>query len=286
VPHAAPLGGPHQLSAPLRFQVLRVSFEISADDPAIRDALRFLIQSATQPEPAGATVSYDVRRTDGGYEITRDGELVDVQFDSSRVLATLYKGIQRDALDAWPGAPVLFALTGRHGDERFMVVGSSLRERSRLGLELISHDVEVEGDDMAILHDGVVTAYPRPLRVCGADARVPPGAQPKEELPFVGDTIETGSWVLDLAQAGVDWRITTGRPDTLIHFETNYGGQTRLSEIPRHEMAKILMSHCDPRGNPIGAVRAVAELASRARRCARVWLGSLEHIGSKWPGLT
>jgi hypothetical protein len=209
-----------------------------------------------------------------------------VQFDPSGVLETLYRRIQRDALDAWPGAPVLQALTGRRDGERFVIVGDSLRERSQVGLELISQNVDVEGDDLAILHDGGLTAYPRPLRVCGADAPLPPGARPREELPFVGETPETGSWALDLAQAGLDWKVTTGKPDTVILLETNYGGQTRLSELPRHEMARILMSHCDPRGNAIGAIQAVAGLANGARRCGRLWLGSLGHIGSIWQGLT
>jgi hypothetical protein len=281
---AAPLGGSHQLSAPLRFQVLRVAFEISADDPDVRHALRFLNQSARQPEPPQSTVSYDVRRSDEGFQISRDGDLADVQFDPTVVLDTLYRRIQRDALDAWPSAPLLEALTGRRNGERFVIVGDSLRERSQVGLALLSHGVDIEGDDLAILHDGAVTAYPRPLRVCGTDVPLPTGAPPREELPFVGGTPATGSWVLDLAQAGIDWKVTTGRPDTIIRLQTNYGGQTRLSELPRHEMARILMSQCDPRGNPIGAIRTVTELAKGARRCASLWLGSTEHVGSIWPG--
>jgi hypothetical protein len=283
VPHAAPLRGPHQLSAPLRFQVLRVSFEISADDPAVSHALRFLIQTAGQPEPPRATVSYEVGRSDDGYLVSRNGELVDVQFDPGAVLDTLHRRIQRDALDAWPGAPVIEALTGRRDDQRFIVLGDSLRERSQFALALLSHGIDIEGDDLAILHDGALTAYPRPLRVCGVDVPLPAGAPPREELPFVGGNPRTGSWVLDLGQAGVDWKITTGRPDTMIVLETNYGGQTRLSELPRHAMARALMSRCDPRGNAIAAVRAVAELANGARRCAHLWLGSLDEISSIWP---
>jgi hypothetical protein len=283
VPHAAPLRGSHQLSAPLRFQVLRVSFEISAEDPAIQDVLRFLIQSADQPEPSRSTVSYEVRRSGDGYEISRNGEPEDIQFDPGRVLDALYRRIQDDALEAWPGAPVLKALSGRRDRERFIVVGESLRERSQLGLQLLAHGMDLEGDDMAILHDGALTAYPRPVRVCGVDTPLPPAARPREELPFVGGSVETGSWVLDLAQAGVDWRITTGKPDMIILLETNFGGQTRLSEVSRHETARTLMSHCDPRGNAIGAVRAVAGLADGARRCVQLWLGSLDHVDSIWP---
>lgn len=291
MPDAAPLGGSHQLStatrpagAPaLRFQVLRVSFEISADDASVRQKLRFLNQSAGQPEPPVSTVHYDVSQGQDGYEISRNDELADVQFDATGVLDSLYRRIQHDALEAWPGAPVLEAMTGSYGGERFLIVGDSLKQRSQVGLALIAHGADVEGDDLAILHDGELTAYPRPLRICGTHVPLPPSAPSREELPFVGSNPVTGSWVLDLTQAGIDWQITTGRPDTIIQLQTNYGGQTRLSDVPRHDMARILMSHCDPRGDAVGAVKAVAELANRARRCARLWLGSLEHVDSIWP---
>ena len=286
MPDPAPLRGPHQLTAPLRFQILRVSFEIFAEAPSVRRALRFLIQSAAQPDPPESTVTYDVRRLADGYEISRNGEPVDVQFDPRGVLDSMYRRVQHDALGAWPGVPVLRALTGRRGPERFAIVGPSLKERSQVGLALLARAVDIEGDDLAIVHDGGLTAYPRPLRVCGVDVPIPNAAGPREMLPFVGDNPATGSWVLDLGQAGIDWRVTTGRPDTIILLGTNYGGQTRQSALPRHQMAQALMSECDPRGNPIGAVRAVAELASRAKHCLRVWLGSLEHVDSIWPRST
>jgi hypothetical protein len=286
MPGAAAPGGSDPLSAALRFQVLRVGFEISVDDPATRRELRFLEQSATQSEPERSVVSYSVRPQDGGYEIWRNGKLEDVQFDPAAVRDRLYGRVQRDALAAWPGAAVLQAATGWLGGERFIVAGESLRDRSRLALQLIRHGATVEGDDMAILHDGVLTAYPRPLRVCGVDAPLPPHAPPREELPFVGLNPKTGSWVLDLTRAGVDWRITTGTPDTVVLLETNYGGQTRLSEIPRYETARTLMSCCDPLANVPGAIRAVAGLAHGARRCYRLWLGSLDHIAAVWPGLS
>jgi hypothetical protein len=286
VPGAAPRGGSHPLSAPLRFQVLRVGFEIAVDDPAARRALKFLIQTAVQPEPPRSLISYEVRRTDNGFEILRNGEYADTQFDPSRVLLSLYARVQRDALAAWPGAAALRAVTGRVAGERFVAVGETLWDRSRVGLALIACGVDIEGDDMAILHDGVVTAYPRPLRVCGLDVPLPPGAPLRDDLPFLGEGPQTGSWALDLSAAGIEWRVTSGKPDTVILLETNYGGQTRISDLPRHETARVLMSCCDPQGNALAGIRAVAGVANGASRCVRLWLGSLDHLGSIWPGLT
>jgi hypothetical protein len=130
---------------------------------------------------------------------------------------------------------------------------------------------------MAILHDGVITAYPRPLRVWGADAPLPPLAPAVSDLPCAGIDPSVGPWALDLALAGIDWRITSGPPEIAIALETNYGGQSRSSQMPPLEMAQILMSACDPLDSGSRAVGAVAQLVDGAR-CHRLRLGSLDDV--------
>jgi hypothetical protein len=227
-------------------------------------------------------VRYDVRRRNDVYEISRNGALEDVEFDPVLVLQALYGRIQRDALEAWPDGVFLRGLTGRCGEERFILVGEGLWDRSRVGLELLRGGFDIEGDDLAILHDGVLTAYPRPLRVFGDDAPLPPLAPPKAELPFLGSSPATGSWALDLAKAGIEWRINSGRVDGVVLLETNYGGHTRVSEVPRHETARILLACCDARAGIPRAIRAIAQLVDGAC-CSRLRLGSLDDVRDAWP---
>ena len=73
----------------LAFQVLRVAFTVTVDEAPLRARLRWLEQSAIQPEPPAATVAYEVRRRDGAYEITRAGVHADLQFHRAGVLATI-----------------------------------------------------------------------------------------------------------------------------------------------------------------------------------------------------
>jgi hypothetical protein len=285
VPRSAPRGRSRRLNSrgQLRFQVLRVGFEIAVDSPAVERELRVLVQSAVQPEPPRATVRYDVRRGgDGAYEIFRDDVLEDVQFEPGQVLRQLYAEIQRCALAAWPQGTLLYAVTGRCRGERFLLVGETPWDRSRVALHLLCLGVDIEGDGLAILHDGAVTAIPRPLRVCGGDAPLPTRAPPRDELPCVGSNA-MGPWVLDLARAGIDWRITRGAPHLLVVLETNWGGQTRVAELAAHETARMLMSGSTPLGAPVEWIRAVARLAD-GPRCTRLWLGSLEHLKEVWPG--
>jgi hypothetical protein len=281
VRRSAARGRPRHLTEPLRFQVLRVGFEISTDDPSVERRVRYLAQRAAQPEAARTTVTYSVRGSGGGYEILRDGALQDVQFDAWSVLDGLYRSVQSDALAAWPRAAVVRAVTGTWRDERFLVIGEGLRERSSVALRLLSQGAEVEADDLAILHDGVITAYPRPLRVFGPNAPLPPGSPTRDELPSVDDS-KRGPWALDLADAGIDWRIRTGPVERVVLLETNYGGQTRLTPVSRSDAVPMIMSCCDPRDDVTETIRSIARLVGGAH-CCRLWLGEVEAIRDFWP---
>ena len=244
--------------------------------------LQFLVQSAIQPEAPTSVVHYEVRHTRGIYEISREGIAVAEEFDPVRVMSALYERIQVDALAAWPDGMLLRCLTARTSDARYVLVGEKLWDRSRVALQLIRDGFDVEGDDAAILHGAGLTAWPRPLRVCGADAPLPPLAPPRSELPGVGNEPEGRSWALDLAKAGIDWQITTGRVHGVISLEANYGGDTRLVELTQREAARRLLSHCDWGPGISEQIRAVAQLL-RGARCCELRLGSLSEIAGAWP---
>jgi hypothetical protein len=283
VPGSAPRGGSRRLRPPLRFQVLPVSFEIHADDEAVRRQLEFLVQSAAQPEAPSLSITYGVTRRGNGFEIAREGTTIDTQCDAYGVYNAISRRVHRDVLAALPDAALLWALTGSWRGERFIVVGESVWDRSRLALHLMSRGAEVEGDDLAFLHDGTLTPYPRPLRVCGLDAPLPPGAPPRDELPFLaGYNALTGSWALDLTRLGIAWRINRGSVDRIVLLETNYGGQTRIRPMPRHETARILLSNCAPRQNVAETLRSIARLTNGAD-CCLLNLGALADLGDFWP---
>ncbi len=252
-------------------------------DDEIERAARYLVQSAIQPEPARASVAFNVAKRNGGYEILRNGEPMDVQFDPLQVLYALYRRIERDALEAWPETTVLHALTGSHRGEHFLLVGESHADRARVGLELLRLGADVLGDDLAILDGGMVIAYPRPLRVVGEEASLPAGAPPRDELPFAGTNRASGSWALDLAAAGVDWRITPARPESVIVLETNPGGQSRVRAIARRDMARIVIGRSESRGSPMTTIRAVANLVDGAR-CYALRLGDPAALRFFLPG--
>jgi hypothetical protein len=248
----------------------------------VRRQLQFLVQSAVQPEAPRSTIAYAVNRRDDGFEIARDGMFLDTQFDPASVFRTISRAIHRDVLAALADAAVLYGITGSWRGERFLVVGESLWDRSRLALHLISKGAEIEGDDAAFVQDGTLTPYPRPLRVCGVDALLPPSAPSRDELPFLGSSPLTGSWALDLTLAGVEWRINRGRVDRIVLLETNYGGQTRMRPAEHHETARILLSSCDLRGKTATNLASITRLINEAD-CFRLSLGALTDLGEFWP---
>lgn len=257
MPRAAAARGIGELRRTLRFQVLRVSFEIVTSDAAVQRAMQSLVQSAIQPGPPRRLVSFEVQSRNGGYEIFRDGQLEDVQFDPLEVVNTLYRATQREALTAWPDAILVRAVTGVHRQQRFLMIGETGTDRSAVGLRLAQLGADIQGDDLAILDGGTVTAYPRPLRRVGATD--PPS-------PAVGS----------------GWRITSGQCDVVVALEVNYGGQSMVREVPRRDMTRSLMSWSTPLGgNPLDSIRAQARLVDGAR-CCSLRLGDLSHLRSVW----
>jgi hypothetical protein len=263
---------------------LRVAFTIAAEDPRWEADLRFLGQSAVQPEPATSQVAYEVAERDGAYEILRDGAHEDLEFDRASVLETLYRVIRRDALAAWPEATVIHAVTGRHQGNRFAVVGACARDRSRVALRLLCLGADIEGDHLALAHAAGVTTYPRSLRVRGEDIELPRGSPPRDELPFIGDGPSTGSWALDIGATGRPWVITTGPVDLLVHFDMNEGGRTRLTDMAPMAALRAVIAASDGGTPPAQSIRTAAGVVSGAR-CVRLWLGSLEDLGPALRGL-
>jgi hypothetical protein len=274
--------GSRSLTQRLAFRVLRVAFTVTVDDPRLRSELRWLDQSAIQPDSPDTTVAYDVRRRDGAYAITRDGVFEDLQFDRAGVLATLYSAVQRDALAAWPEGTAMTAVVGTFAGDRFAVVGASARERSRLAVALICAGAELEGDDLAILGAGGLTTYPRPIRVDRRD-RLPPRAPSRAELPVLGTTA-SAQWALDLTRAGLRWEIRTGPVALVVRFDFNEGGRTRVSELSTLDATNALIKASDPPVRPLPAIRATAALVGAAR-CRRLWLGSLDDVGPAWTAM-
>lgn len=225
---------------------------------------------------------YEVTRRDGRYEIHRDGDALDIEFEPGQVLRRLYRDVQAEALSAWPGASVLRAVSGSCCGEHFLLVGEHGADRSDVAVRLLSLGVAIEGDDLVLVSGGVAHAYPRPLRVRDP-AWFPPHTPPIETVPFLTSSGGRGIWALDLARAGFEWRITPRAPDLLIELETNYGGQSRVSELAARDTTRVLMESSHRMGSPVQAIRDLAFLANGARGL-RLRLGAMDDVETSWPG--
>jgi hypothetical protein len=265
----------------LRLQVLRVAFTVAADDPGLGPALRFLDQSARQPEPPSLHIGYQVVRGNEMYEIQREGVLINAEFDHAGVVGTLYAAIQHDALAAWPEATVLRGVVGRWQDQRFVVAGDGGRERSGLALALLAAGASIEGDDLALVDRRGLTTYPRALRVGSAMGALPTGIPGRETLPFSGRSERTGVWALDPRRTGRPWRVETGPVQHIVEFTMNDGGMTRVGDLSAISGVRTLMMGIDPRGGAPAAIRDVSALSVGAR-CHRLWLGSFGDVSEVW----
>ena len=72
-------------------------------------------------------------------------------------------------------------------------------------------------------------------------------------------------------------------PDLVVELETNYGGQSRVSELAARDMTRLLMQSSHRMTSPVQAIRDLAGLADSARG-VRLRLGAMDDIKTTWPG--
>jgi hypothetical protein len=160
---------------------------------------------------------------------------------------------------------------------RFMIVARPRTGMSCLAVRLLHDGADVEGDALAVLADGHVTAFPRPFYLGdGARAVVPELAARFHELPSLANHGGTRTWAYHPDTVGRPWRITTAPVDVVVQLEPYHGASTRLAPVPGHAMARIVTSCAMPRpeaGEEV--VRAVAQLL-RGPQAVQLRLGALE----------
>jgi hypothetical protein len=282
VPGPARRGRPHRLTAAREFQVLALRVVLRAEDPALLDQLEFLAQDALQERPAERVVTYAVQRTEEGYALTEDGEPCGVEFHAGGVVLRLFERIYSRALALLGDATVIQGATGVAGGRRFLLVGEPGSGLTSLAIRLLLDGAAVEGAELAVLAGGELTALPRPFCLRrGHAALLPELASHWEAMPQVvgvGPPGEADSrlWAFRPDAAGFPWRITTGPVDLIVDVRAGHGSATRLSEVARYEMARVVGSRClaSP-GRP--ASRTIAEIAGAVDRadCLRLDLGDL-----------
>ncbi len=234
-----------------RFQILPLEVSIATNCPALDHRLDYLAQDARQDFAVTGQLSVTVLLADKTYRILEEGREIAIRQDADAVLDFLYSYCYARANTQLPaGTIMLHAACGHLGSSqdgqsagrRFLLIGDSGTGKTTLILQLAALGVAVEGDEIAVLTPGGVTALPRRFHVKSTSLTelpwLPPGG---ERQPFYENF--PGSYVFAVSPRafGYDWEIRYGPIDAVFYLEANHGGQPRLEQLPRTRMVELAM---------------------------------------------
>jgi hypothetical protein len=277
------------------FRLLDHEFDIHTDCEAFVRRLDYLVNHAKQPGTPSVRHRYDIRREGTAYTITEDGRPHATEPDAAAALVTLYWEVHQAADRQFAGEVGVHAGTGIAEGRRFLVVGPKFAGKSTLMMRLLYCGVEGQGDEMAMLKDGEVIAFPRRFHVRERSLAYLPELRPLlADLPTAADSSGERIYGIEPDIAGTAWRIDRGAPDAIFYLESGHGGRTRVRDCAKTEMCRLIMPQCAPKragnralvgevvrlvsaaatytlenGHPAASAAAILECLSKQRRRRR-----------------
>jgi len=243
------------------FRLLAYEIEIVTDSEAVARRLDYLIHDVPQPGAVTTRHHYRVESREDGFSITEDGRPLGAEPDADAVLAHLYWQVHKTADSQFTNAVAIHAGTGTVNGRRFLAAGPKFAGKSTLMTRLIYHGARVEGDEMAVLTDGVVTAYPRRFHLREDSLTyLPELAALVPDLPTARGGVGERVYSLDPGIAGVEWRIERGPVGAIYFLDRGHDGATRIVPCGKVEMCRRLIPQCVAKGMAGGGL--VAQVAA------------------------
>ncbi len=220
------------------FQLLSCWVNIRYEDPALQRTFRYLAECARQSFEVRKSLTYEVRGT-GPYDILEEGDPLNCVLRRADVLDVVYGRVYRRTLERFvlAGWVALHAALATINGRRTMILGHKGVGKTTLATRLLFAGHAVEGDEMALVRDGLALALPRAFHLKpDIDRFVPEVAGIVGDLPkaFAGP-VEISA--LEPSEYGFDWTIAVAPVDRVVWITPNHGGGTELK--PRSSFATI-----------------------------------------------
>jgi hypothetical protein len=220
------------------FQLLSCQVDIRYEDPALQDTFRYLVERARQPFDIRKTLTYEVRGT-SPYDILEEGDPLSLVRTRTDVLHVVYGRVYRRVLERFvlAGWVALHAALATINGRRTLIFGHKGAGKTTLATRLLYAGHPVEGDEIALVRNGLVLALPRAFHLKpDIDRLVPEVAGLVKYLPkaFAGP-VEISAF--EPSEFGFDWTIAVRPVDRVVWITPNHGGETALE--PRPSFATI-----------------------------------------------
>jgi len=155
-----------------------------------------------------------------------------------RLFGLLAVWLAEDTADA----PILHAAVATIDGRRCAFLGDKGAGKTTLMLSLIEQGIDVEGDEHVVIRSGGGLVRPRRLHVKEGSVALFPGlAEAILASPASADWMGAGVYACRPSLGGAPWVIEERPIDCLVFVESNFGGSSILSPLPREEAFARLM---------------------------------------------
>ena len=213
------------------FQLLTCRVEILYEDPALENALCYLVERARQAFEIRKILTYEARGT-GPYDLFEEGDFLARVETRADVVHVIYGRVYRRVLDRCilSGWVVLHGAVATINGSRTLFLAHKGSGKTTLAARLLYSGHAVEGDEMVLVRDGQVLALPRRFHFKpDIERHVPELSGAVKPLPkAMSGTLEISAF--DPSESGFDWKIGIGPVDRVFWIEKNHGGETSIAQ--------------------------------------------------------
>ena len=220
------------MSEGVSFQLLGSKVDILCEDPGVAETLKYIPVKARQDFPITNRLSYSVSGQ-GPYRIDEKDDFLDSVDSADDVLFVIYGRVHRRILErvVLSGWVVLHGALAAINGCRILLLGDKGSGKTALSARLLFSGHRVEGDEMVLVRNGQVLAFPRSFHFKpGIERHAPELVGRLEGLPkkkMGGDDLIA----FDPARFGFDWSINKGPVDVVVWVTPNHGKATSISEL-------------------------------------------------------
>jgi hypothetical protein len=251
-------------------QLLACEFHLLTDTETVAERIDGLRPSAVQDHEITRRYRLEILSERGGYRVREGNRAAEFEGELDAAVAFLDRRLHELAFDALAGFTKIHAGCGRWNECRFLVVGNKGAGKSTLMTRLLFENAcAVEGDEMVLVNDGQVVAYPRRFGIRRQTLQLIPdlSSLPINTLSDPGPDELGGFHVLalDPAQLGCAWHIRQGPAHFVFFMAARHMAPTRLTPCAPQMMAqRLLAQSAPPSGGSSQWIRDIGALVRNA----------------------
>ena len=237
--------------------------------------------SAVQDHPVSRRHHLEVCREAAGYRVCEDGKDLGLSPDAETAGALVERRLHELAFGALGECTKVHAGCATWRGRRFLVVGHTRAGKTTLMTRLLVDGFSVEGDEMVLVRDGSVIAYPRRFGIRRRTlSLVPQVAALVPHLSPPTDADEPDGHqilALDPSQLGLPWRIESGPVDVVFLLHGRHAGPTSAQPCAGDVVVQTVMAQSNP--GSLGRAAWVRDICAIVRR-ARGYLITIGDLDS------